>query len=152
MAFKRTNGKTEGRCKLILSEKKKVVKSSNDIVIIVRSILSAEHVTDQSKEHFWVIGLSNKAVIQFIELVSLGTLNTTLVHPREVFRFSIMKACASIILAHNHPGDCPRPSTDDLIVTERLVKAGEIVGIQVLDHVIVCEFSYYSFKNEGKIS
>lgn len=137
---------------MIISEEKKQVKSAEGIAAIFRSMLKAEHTTDQSKEHFWVMGLSNKSFIQYIELVSLGTLDSTLVHPREVFRFAIMKACSKIVLVHNHPGGCPLPSKNDETITRRLESAGNIVGIKVLDHVIVGEHSHYSFQSEGKIS
>lgn len=137
---------------MIITEKKKQVKSPEDIAVIFRSVIASEHITDQSKEHFWVMGLSNKSIVLYIELVSLGTLDSTLVHPREVFRLSIMKACSKIVLVHNHPGNCPLPSKNDETITKRLAAAGEVVGIKVLDHIIICEDSHYSFQTEGKLN
>lgn len=137
---------------MIISEKRKQVKNPLDIATIMRAILMAEHVVDQSKEHFWVMGLSTKSIILYIELTSLGTLDSALVHPREVFRLSIMKACSKIVLIHNHPGGCPVPSNNDKTITKRLISAGDILGIKVLDHIIIGDDSHYSFKTEGEIT
>jgi DNA repair protein RadC len=98
------------------------------------------------KEHFWVIGLNTRCAIQYIDLASLGTLNASLVHPREVFRFAIFKAVSSVILSHSHP------SEDDLAITKHLTEAGKILGIEVLDHIIIGDHtSFYSFKEKGVI-
>ena len=93
---------------------------------------------DLKKEHFYVICLDTKnRIIEKEILVSRGTLNASLIHPREVFKEAIKRSANSVILVHNHPsGDCD-PSSEDLIVTEKLVSAGELLGIKVLDHVIV---------------
>jgi len=104
------------------------------------------------KEHFWVIGLSTRNAIQYIDLVSLGTLNASLVHPREVFRFSILKAVSSIILSHNHPSGDAEPSEEDMRITRRLVEAGKIIGIEVIDHIVIGDRdNFYSFKERGII-
>jgi DNA repair protein RadC len=81
-----------------------------------------------------------------IDEVSVGTLTASLVHPREVFREAIRSAAAAILLVHNHPSGDPAPSEDDRSVTRRLQAAGELVGIRVLDHVIVSEGGFYSFR------
>ena len=81
--------------------------------------------------------------------VSEGTLTNSLIHPREVFREAIRESAASVIFIHNHPSGDPEPSRDDLAVTERLKGAGEIIGIQVLDHVIIGDGKYVSFKDKG---
>ncbi|MFA5508678.1 MAG: JAB domain-containing protein [Vulcanimicrobiota bacterium] len=135
---------------MIVSQRKKQIGMPGDIVPVLQSILAAEHETDRDKEHFWVIGLNGANVIQYIELVSLGLINRTLVHPREVFRFAISKAVCSIIVAHNHPSGDPTPSADDLACTRQLVDAGQVVGIRVLDHVIMTvEGHYFSMMEKG---
>jgi DNA repair protein RadC len=95
------------------------------------AIIKAEHKTDRDKEHFWAIGLNTRNNIKYIELVSLGTL--------------------SLILVHNHPSGDPEPSEEDLRITRRLIDAGKIIGIQVLDHVIIGQGAdgYKSFKEGG---
>ena len=82
-------------------------------------------------------------------IVSIGTLNASLVHPREVFREAIKHGAAAIIVSHNHPSGCPRPSADDIALTERLDKCGELLGISLLDHIITGEDSHLSLREEG---
>ncbi len=81
--------------------------------------------------------------------VSEGTLNTSVVHPREVFRFAITESAASVILLHNHPSGNPQPSNEDLQITKQLVEAGKIIGIRVVDHLIIAGDTYTSLKREG---
>ena len=76
----------------------------------------------------------------------MGSLDTSVVHPREVFKEAISSTSASVIFAHNHPSGDPTPSKEDIELTKRLAKAGEIMGIEVLDHIIVCDRSYLSLK------
>ena len=78
------------------------------------------------------------------EIISVGTLNANLVHPREVFEPAIKHSCAQIIVAHNHPSGNPESSEDDLAITKRLVEAGKILGIEVVDHVILTKMAYMS--------
>jgi len=85
------------------------------------------------------------------ETISIGTLNANLVHPREVFEHAILHAAAHVIVAHNHPSGNPEPSEEDKKVTSRLVEAGKILGIALLDHIIVARSGYYSFKAHGLI-
>lgn len=136
---------------MIISEKKKVVRSPEDVATIMRSILAAEGEVDRMKEHFWTVGLNNKNVIQYIELVSLGTLISAVLGPREVFRLAVHKAIANILICHNHPSGDPEPSKDDRDITERLVSAGGILGIKVLDHIVIGDPTYCSFKERGFI-
>jgi DNA repair protein RadC len=89
-------------------------------------------------------------VIGYYE-VSRGTLDSTLVHPREVFKAAILANAAAIILTHNHPSGDPTPSPDDLALTQRLVQAGQIIGIDVLDHVIVGDGRWTSFVELGRL-
>ena len=83
--------------------------------------------------------------------VSIGNLNSSIVHPREVFAEAIKKSSASMILVHNHPSGDTKPSREDINITERLVEAGDIMGIKVLDHIIIGDGSYLSFKEENII-
>lgn len=105
----------------------------------------------------WAIGLNTKNVVQYVELVGLGTLNASLMHPRETYRLAIMRGVSSVILCHNHPSGNAEPSEDDIIVTKRLRDAGDIVGINLLDHVIVgfvpgeLPPGFYSMKENGYV-
>jgi len=83
--------------------------------------------------------------------VSIGTLNASLVHPREVFSEAISANAASVIFAHNHPSGDTEPSSDDLLITKRLVEAGKIMGIEVADHIVVTQNTFFSFKDKGLI-
>jgi len=103
------------------------------------------------KEHFRIILLNTKNQLISVEDISVGSLSTTIVHPREIFHYPVKKSAAAIILAHNHPSGDPTPSREDLEITERLVEAGELLGITVLDHVIIGEGRHISFKEEGLI-
>lgn len=102
------------------------------------------------QEHFVVLFLTTKnGLIGQPETLSVGTLNATLVHPREVFRVAIKRSAASIICVHNHPSGDPTPSPEDVQLTERLVEAGKITAIEVLDHLIVGFDSWVSLKEKG---
>ncbi len=104
-----------------------------------------------SKEHFCVFFLDTQNKIIGKEIVSTGTLNASLIHPRETFRSAIMQNSCSVIVAHNHPSGGLEPSAEDITVTKRLVEAGKLLGIAVLDHVIVTMDSYTSFKERELI-
>ncbi len=103
------------------------------------------------RENFLVVGLNTKNVIIGRHLVSIGTLNQTLVHPREVFNWAIKINCASIVVVHNHPSGSVEPSPEDILLTERIAESGKILGIKVLDHIIVSNDNYYSLKANGKM-
>ncbi len=120
-----------------------VIKSPRDVFLYAKPLVAG-----LLKEHFLVLFLDCKNNVLKHEVVSVGTLDASLVHPREVFRSAIKEGCASIILVHNHPsGDC-NPSKEDLDVTERLVDAGKLIGISVLDHVIIGNDSFWSEKHD----
>jgi DNA repair protein RadC len=106
---------------------------------------------DQPTEVFAMLCLSTKHRIIAYHEVSRGTLDSTLVHPREVFKAAVLANAAAIIVSHNHPSGDPSPTIDDLDVTRRLVAAGEILGILVLDHIVVGECQYFSFKEAGRL-
>jgi DNA repair protein RadC len=107
-----------------------------------------------NKEHFVVFHLNARNEIIETELVSMGTLDASLVHPREVFRHAIVNGSAALLLAHNHPSGNASPSSDDISITQRLVRAGELLGIHVLDHVIMAKGTtrYWSAREEGELS
>jgi DNA repair protein RadC len=111
--------------------------------------LFVDDLKDKKKEHFYVICIDTKnRIIEAPILVSRGTLNASLVHPREVFKEAIKRSANSIILVHNHPSGDSNPSDEDLSVTEKLKQVGSLVGIEVLDHVIVGE-GYWSWKESN---
>ncbi len=101
------------------------------------------------KEYFCVFFLDTQNKITGKEVISIGTLNASLIHPRETFRTAILKNCCSVIVAHNHPSGSLEPSDEDLAVTKRLKDAGKLLGIEVLDHVIVTAEFYASFRDKG---
>lgn len=132
-----------------VKEKPKQVSDAETAAEIFRSILSADSEVDQDKEHFWVMGLNTNNVILYVELVSLGTLNNSLICPRETFKMAIIKAAASIIVGHNHPSGDPGPSREDSLITDRLKQAGKILGIELLDHIIIGNNQrYFSFSGK----
>jgi DNA repair protein RadC len=113
------------------------------------SDLIMEELRYQTVEHFMCLFLNTKNQVTARETLSVGTLNASLVHPREVFREAIKRGSASIICAHNHPSGDPTPSPEDIALTRRLREAGELVGIDVLDHLIIGDGKYVSLKERG---
>ena len=103
------------------------------------------------KEHFIIIVLDTKNQVVAMPTISVGTLNTSLVHPREVFNEALKYPTSSIILAHNHPSGDSSPSTEDINITNRLVKCGKILDIEVLDHIIIGDNTFTSMKMQGLI-
>ena len=110
-----------------------------------------EELRYKKKEIFRVVLLNTKNVIIGSKDISEGSLNASIVHPREVFFFSFKKSANKMILMHNHPSGDPTPSSEDINITKRLISAGQIVGIEILDHVIIGDGSFYSFKENGQI-
>jgi len=138
---------------MLIHFKENDIGVNNDATVakLLRSILKTESPVDRDKEHFWTVGLNTRNVVKYIDLTSLGTLNASLVHPREVFRLAIMKGVANIVIGHNHPSGNTEPSEEDIRLTRRLVEAGRILGIEVLDHIIVTDNNHLSFKATGLI-
>jgi DNA repair protein RadC len=132
---------------------KRTFGQKQDFIISPKEIWNDLKIERESKkEHFVVFYLDVRNKVIKKELVSVGILNANLVHPREVFEPAVRYLAAQIILAHNHPSGDPQPSDDDLMMTNRLVKAGKLMGIEVIDHVIVVKDNYLSFKEKRFIS
>ena len=127
------------------------VRSASDVANIIRAILDARGEEDMHKEMMYSIGLNSQNRIIYIDLVSIGTVN--MCHPplREMFRLALIKDAVSIIAAHNHPSEDAKPSPQDINFTHEMTKAGKILSISVLDHVIVAGEGYTSFSEEGII-
>lgn len=110
-----------------------------------------EDMKDLRQEWFRVLLLNNRKQVIGYETVSVGTINASLVHPRDVFERAIRKNAATVLLVHNHPSGNPSPSNEDLALTRRLIEGGALLGIEVVDHVIVGNGTYYSFKEHQKL-
>ena len=110
-----------------------------------------ERLRDRPQECFHTILLDGRHRVMGEVLISQGTLTASLVHPREVFRPAIQRCAAAMVLVHNHPSGDPAPSREDQQVTERLTRAGELLGIRVVDHVIVAEHGFHSFADAGAL-
>jgi len=108
-------------------------------------------IRDNKKEHFVIFFLDARNQEIKREIISVGSLNANLVHPREVFEPAVRHLAAQIILAHNHPSGDPEPSEDDLEITKRLVESGKILGIEVIDHIIVVKNGFLSLKEKNLI-
>jgi DNA repair protein RadC len=106
-------------------------------------------IRDQPKEHFLCLYLNGRNQLIHKEVVSIGSLSASIVHPREVFRLAVSTVAASVILAHNHPSGDVAPSQEDVELTRRLTQAGELMGINVLDHIIISAIDYLSLKERG---
>jgi DNA repair protein RadC len=126
------------------SYKSKELTDPEKVYQLIKSKLKDYH-----KEHFYIIALNSRNYS--VAEVSIGSLNASIVHPREVFAEAIKNKAASVIFAHNHPSGDPEPSEDDLLLTKKLVESGKILGIEVFDHIIVAKDSFFSFKNKGLI-
>jgi len=120
----------------------KAIKSS----AAAYEFLCAVGLQDKANEEFYSLYLDTKNQIIGFEMISRGTLNASLVHPREVFKGALLANAYSIMLAHNHPSGNFTPSEADKQVTAKLVKAGKLLDVQVLDHIIVCDSDYFSFR------
>jgi len=126
------------------AEDKPVVKTPDDAAAVVKSRLKGK-----KKEHFLALLLDTRNQLIKVAGISIGSLDTSIVHPREAFKEAISASAASVIFVHNHPSGDPEASEDDIKLTKRLAEAGEIVGIDVLDHIIIGDKKYLSLKREG---
>lgn len=121
-----------------------MIKTPHEAAKIFVPLLRSE-----KKEQLYVMLLNIKNKLLGVERISLGTLNSTLAEPRDVFALAMSKNAAALILAHNHPSGDPTPSADDKSTTERMIEAGDVLGIKVLDHIIVGAGRYYTFKDKA---
>jgi DNA repair protein RadC len=126
------------------SGKRETVKTPEDVVSLVRGRLK-----NKKKEYFLALLLDTRNQLIRAAEISIGSLDSSIVHPREVFKEAVAASAASVIFAHNHPSGDPAASEDDINLTKRLAQAGEIMGIDVLDHVIIGDQKYLSLKREG---
>ena len=140
---------------MALSEitKRALIKSSVEKIVVEKpsDIYQAikKDLYNKEKEYLFIISLDARNKIISKDLISIGTINETLISPREVFRQALLRNSTSIALAHNHPSGNSQPSREDIIITERMVKTGIEIGIPLLDHLIICNDSYTSLKSLG---
>lgn len=104
---------------------------------------------DEEREHFLMMSLDTKNNLKAVHIISIGSLNANIVHPREVFYFAIQDRAAAIIVGHNHPSGDPAPTQNDIDITRKLAESGKILGIEVYDHVVYGDTRFYSMKEEG---
>lgn len=105
----------------------------------------------EAKEHFLALHLDSKNRILCVDKVSSGSLNASIVHPREVFKTALLSSAAAVLFVHNHPSGNPEPSREDLELTTRLKQAGDLLGLRVLDHIIIGEDRYVSLADQGLV-
>ena len=122
----------------------RVISSPTDSAEIIRNFIA-----DSDREQMIVCCLDTKNQPTSISIVSIGSLNSAIVHPREIFKTAILSNSASIIIAHNHPSGNTDPSHEDIVLTNRLDEAGKLIGIKLLDHLIIGQGCYTSFKEDG---
>ncbi len=128
----------------VLPYKSKELTDPEKVYRLIKSKLKDYH-----REHFYIIALNSRN--HSIAEVSVGSLNASVVHPREVFVEAIKSKAATVIFVHNHPSGDPEPSEDDLAITKRLVETGKIMGIEISDHIIVTKNGFFSFKKKNLI-
>ena len=133
-----------------LANKNKItIQNSQDIYDVMQRILKREQKVDRGREHFWTISLNNALKIVNIELVSMGSFKATVVEPMEVFSIPLQKRAVKLILVHNHPSGNLKPSEADKDITDHMIQVGLIMQVPIVDHLIISESSYFSFKNSG---
>ena len=135
---------------MTLSQLKAYVESSESKVLLVVELMAKE-LSQYDREVFCILNMKNNGQVINMNLVSVGTINASLVIPREVFKSSILANASAIIGLHNHPSGNVKPSKEDMIVTRKLQKCGQLLGIELLDHIIVASEHSYSFAEHGLI-
>ena len=123
---------------------KTIIKSPEAVVSAVKNRLR-----NKKREHFLALLLDTRSQLIRISEISVGSLDSSIVHPREVFRDAITHSAASVVFAHNHPSGNPEASAEDIMISKKLAETGEIVGIDVLDHIIIGDNKYLSMKHDG---
>ncbi len=122
-----------------------IIKSPVEVYQVAKQLLALH---EKPEEHFCILCLNIKNKIVGVHTISIGSLNASIVHPREVFKAAILNNANGIVCLHNHPSGDPEPSQEDIEITKRLIEVGEIMGIRVLDHVIIGEQDYLSMKEK----
>jgi DNA repair protein RadC len=125
------------------------IRDSRDVATVFQDLLSLEDTIDRDKEHFYVMHVNARQQVNLVELVAIGTLTHTTIHPRETYRRAVIEAAYGIIVAHNHPTGDVTPSEADIKTTTKLHNAGETLNIPLLDHIIISTqgHSFFSFKD-----
>jgi len=147
-------GKTKsGQILASLELGRRLLKNKKSVLILSpRDVWeNLKDIRDHKKEHFVIFYLDTRHQEIQREIISVGTLNANLVHPREVFEPAIIHSAAQVIVTHNHPSGDPEPSDEDITITKRLHSAGELLGIELLDHVIVAKDKFVSLKELGHL-
>ncbi len=132
-------------CRRVLAPRNYRIREPADAVPLL------QHYADRKQEHFVTISLNGAHEVNAVRIVSIGLVNRTLVHPREVYAEALKDRAAAVIVAHNHPSGNVEPSGEDRAVTETLTEAGNILGIRLLDHIIFSPRSYYSFRERDEL-
>ncbi len=132
------------RLETFVEEPKRKICSPKDVYALMYPKMR-----EQKKEKFVTLCLDTKNQVLKEDVISVGSLNASIVHPREVFKAALMESSASVIMIHNHPSGDPSPSKEDIMVTEKLIEGGKLLGIDVLDHIIIGDGRYVSLKDEG---
>lgn len=135
---------------IYLKDSKMQIGNAEETVKIFRDLLMLEDAIERDREHFYVMHLDIRSRVKLVEVVSIGTLTSSLVHPRETFRRAIVEGAASIIIAHNHPSGEADPSDEDTKVTKQMFEAGQVLGITMLDHIVFSKDSFFSFRENRK--
>ena len=131
---------------IVLKDTHILVSDVKIVAKVLQDLLAVEDAIDQDKEHFYVMHIDSRNKVKLVELVSMGIINASLVHPRETFRRAVSEGSVSIIVAHNHPTSDVTPSEDDILVTRSLFEAGQIIDISLLDHIIFSRNRYFSMR------
>ena len=134
---------------------KRALKIGEETLPVIRStkdvVAQFTYLRDKSREHLAALYLNARNEMVYKKHLFVGTLNANLIHPREIFEHALIGNAASVILIHNHPSGDPEPSEDDLEITKRIVEAGKLMGIDVLDHIIITKTKVFSFKEKRLI-
>ena len=133
----------------LTKDQKIQVLNSEDIYNVMQQILLRENKISRNQEHFWVIGLDNQNKILFVELIGLGATNRVNADPPDIFRMAIYKLAVRMVMVHNHPSGKLDPSKADLDFTDRMIKSGDMLKVEVIDHLIISEETYTSLAAEG---
>ena len=131
---------------IVLKDTKITASDVKVVAKVFQDLLAVEDAIDQDKEHYYVMHIDARNKVKMVELVGLGIVNSASVHPRETFTRAVAERSVSIIVAHSHPSGEVEPSEADLKTTSQLQKAGEILGITLLDHIIFSKEKYFSMK------